>query len=281
VTALVTVVVHYVLSPAAVSANGSIGAAPAACNAFFLQESRCGDFGSDVSLWSLSYEFWFYVTFAAAAIAFFAFARRRLLAGAVNVAVLIAATAVFGVHLYLYIPAWLFGVVVAEISNRPQVATRIALRPSRYLALAVGAVGCGMIVTNLVQPSRPVLMLVIGVPAALLTLVASRVGPLLNGRRLVRLTAWLGDWSYSLYVLHAPLLVLLVGVAHEHGLTAGWRLVVGVYVATLVVLPVCWLVARGTERHTMIVRRVMFAGVSTLVRRDRTAERLPLPAESP
>ena len=72
----------------------------AACNAVFLMHAQCEPFGTNGPLWTLAFEFWFYVLFAAFMALLHAFRTRNIAVGAVLVAVIVAGTLLFGVQVY-------------------------------------------------------------------------------------------------------------------------------------------------------------------------------------
>jgi exopolysaccharide production protein ExoZ len=79
-------------------------------------------------------------------------------------------------------------------------------------------------------------VMLFGVPAAVIVWAALQIEPYLRGR-IARIAAYLGDASYSLYLTHSVLFMLLVPLAKLSGLPApvliplGWLLAVGCSVA--------------------------------------------------
>jgi peptidoglycan/LPS O-acetylase OafA/YrhL len=77
-------------------------------NLFFLQGIRVPIFGSDAPLWSLSYEFWYYIMFPLLLIA--AVSSRRIGYRAFSIAAAIAVAVFCGKDISLYYLIWLMGV---------------------------------------------------------------------------------------------------------------------------------------------------------------------------
>ena len=223
----------------------------AACNAGFLMESRCETYGTDTALWSLGYEFWFYLVFPAVCLVVLAAFRKRPAVALGNLLVVVAITVLFGPGLYLLIPAWLLGVVVAEVLRQPWAKRNL----DRIWLLVVATVilAMAMIANTVIDLNRPLRTAAIGVPAALLIVVAVPVGRRLRGP-LIELPARMGDWSFSLYVYHAPMLVLLIAITYTSGLLEKLGPVLGAYLAAAVVVPIAWVCSRFTERYTPQVR---------------------------
>jgi peptidoglycan/LPS O-acetylase OafA/YrhL len=81
-------------------------------NLFFLQVSVADTFGSDSALWSLAYEFWFYILFP---LGIFAFARRTQLGKRIVSATFLLAIAWFGRVYFILFPIWLLGALLAVL----------------------------------------------------------------------------------------------------------------------------------------------------------------------
>lgn len=226
----------------------------AACNGAFLQESRCPPFGVNESLWSLSYEFWFYVVFAAACAAFAAARRHHPRTAMFNVAVLAGAVAIFGPHLFLLIPAWLLGVVVALV---PRTWMGRRLRGPAWLGAAVIVLALTMLASSLIGLGRIELTAMVGIPALLVVLAASRIDavPPWLGTAL-RPASTLGRVSFSTYVFHVPFVAVGAAAIVRLGLLQRVGLPVLSYALVALVLPVTWALWWLTERHTPVVRQL-------------------------
>jgi peptidoglycan/LPS O-acetylase OafA/YrhL len=237
--------------------EGAPGVRTATCNVEFLQRARCDPYGSNDSLWSLSYEFWFYILFAGAAVALAAAARRNVLRSFVGVGIVVFALSSFGFRLLWLLPAWLLGVCIAEWERRTSYAAvtgRFSLhRPAIAAALLLVAVAA----SNLLNPTLRIRFLLVGLGAAPLILALARHDVRLKtraGRRLWQSSARLGPWSYSLYVFHLPIVVLGAAVL-RHERPASWVVsVVMVYGVALVVMTFVYPLSLLTERHTPWVR---------------------------
>jgi peptidoglycan/LPS O-acetylase OafA/YrhL len=226
------------------------------CNVGLLQSSRCSPLGSNASLWSLSYEFWFYVLFAGAAFAAAGFARRRWLAAIGGLVVAAAAVAIFGPKLLSLLPAWLYGVVVSMLPHR---APR---RAGWWIAAAIlGVTGYTLVSAAAKMTATQdvgTLYLLIGFFAAPLVWLLAAANP--DPSRLVkpfRFFAWLGNWSFSICAFHMPLLMILTLTVTQHlrgsapllftfGYGSAFIAILGIYPLYLV-----------SERHLPTWRRVM------------------------
>jgi peptidoglycan/LPS O-acetylase OafA/YrhL len=226
----------------------------AGCNLVFLQDGRCAAFGSDRSLWSLGYEFWFYIVFAAVAALLYCLGRRAIRGAAVAGAVLVGALWVYGPHLLWLIPAWLLGVGIAELQRAwPGLGS---WSPRWRATVTIGCLvlcACGMLASNVLQPPRWQMFLLVGLAASPLVLVLAVWDPTPPAwfRSALDLAAWLGVWSFTLYVFHLPLVVLLGVSALNAGVPAGVASSYALlFVATAACYPFYWLV----EAHTARIR---------------------------
>ncbi len=72
----------------------------------------------------------------------------------------------------------------------------------------------------------------------------------------------LADWSFSLYVVHSPLIVFLAVLIGGHegalSLQPSWGAFLQFAMVLIVTLWLCWLFAQMTERHTESVRRWVY-----------------------
>lgn len=232
------------------------------CNVIFLQESRCEPYGSNDALWSLAYEFWFYVLFAAVTAAIFGLTRRRWTQVAVGVCVIGITFVAFGPLVLTLLPAWLLGVAVAVMERRlPKNGQNPAwFPPHRWWtfagALAILAVGLAYATTSFSYGSdstRIWRLLVVGIASVPLIAVLARHAPA-NGNRLLRLFSRSSDWSYSSYVYHEPIVkvfIFLAGSVFAHGRGSALPLIYVIAFLGYLVAIGLWFV---TERKTDVVR---------------------------
>jgi len=222
-------------------------------NLFFLQSVITPVFGSNGPLWSLSYEFWYYILFPAMALAGFAWPgiRNRLLYAA------LAATLLWfvGPQIGLYFLIWLAGVLAGHLRRSTDVESRglqsmmsIAAGLIFFFALAWGRTH---------RFSSDVLTdYAIGLCFALWLFA------LIHGSRqgvsafYAHAAKKLSGFSYTLYLTHFPALLLLRALCDPQG---SWQpdvrhLFYGFWIA-LIMLSYAYIVAEFTEARTAGVRR--------------------------
>jgi peptidoglycan/LPS O-acetylase OafA/YrhL len=218
---------------------GHLSVLTAIGNALFLQGRWVHTYGSDGPLWSLGYEFWYYLLFPAA---FLALRRRSVTA----LGIVALAAVAGGEQTLLYFPAWLAGVGAYVVARRRAPAPSPSVILSLGLALVVTCAAC----QKLGLPG-PVAALADATVCGLFLVASSRAGAL-------RFGTWGASFSYSLYVVHLPVVVIACallnrsGVKHPLG-AHGLELFVAVSAAAVVA---GWLTGRFVESRTAAVREV-------------------------
>jgi peptidoglycan/LPS O-acetylase OafA/YrhL len=225
------------------------------CNLAMLQSFYCPAYGSNIPLWSLSYEFWFYVVFGLSVLLMAARGWARIAAAVAVVAVLI----LLGVNFLLLLVAWLFG--VAAYLWQPK-----ALQQPMLSAIAFVGLTC---LSRVIQGPEfgaavlqsSVTMLQAAAFAWLLLSMRHVESPLLE--RFSGVGKHLASFSYTLYLIHFPLMLFVLGVmarligrnAFMSGFSPASLEGVGVYLAAfLIVMALAWLFSRATEAHTHKIR---------------------------
>jgi len=181
-------------------------------NLGFLQTILVQPLGSNEALWSLAYEFWYYLLFPMFYIGIWGkgSAATRISLVIVGLVTLFAV----GRGIALYFPIWLLG---SALCFAPQMRT-LHNRPLLfYLATSIaGLIFLGGAMLGHIGAVKALFrnsviatdyLTAIGF-ATFLAVVLQHTQPMKNGCY-VRLSQWLANFSYSLYVVHLPLLVFL------------------------------------------------------------------------
>lgn len=237
-------------------AGGSLSAESAACNAAFLQVSRCNTYGSNDSLWSLSFEFWFYVIFAAAVVAVWSALRRAWVPASAGVMVCVATVLIFGVGLFVLIPSWLLGAALAAASNRWKktgVPSWLPMARKRTLLTSVGLTMAAMLASNVLSPPDWVRFTMVGLASAPLILLTA-LRPWGQGSRVVGCVAQLGSISFSLYVFHLPLAKFFAAAFATTGGAGSVGNTLAVYALTALAVALSIPLWALTENRTSYVR---------------------------
>ncbi|MDG2534904.1 acyltransferase [Sphingomonas sp. HITSZ_GF] len=219
----------------------------ALANLVFLQAVAAPVFGSNSPLWSLAYEFWYYIWFPAL---WLLFARRRASIMLVTLVVGLAAPAM----LLRFVP-WLCGAGLFFAYRWACTTRKIGRRALGWTVLLLGGAGLAValvlsrVATDIPDVEIPIALTFAVTLFGLCLVVPPRLG-------LVRALGFYGAHaSYSFYVIHFPLALLLAAALtpparltpDAHGLAV----VALIFAATLAA---AWLFSRVTERHTAILR---------------------------
>ena len=220
-------------------------------NFFFLQSIISPVFGSNGPLWSLSYEFWYYIVFPPLILATAAWVGTRI-------RILYAALALFllwfvGPQISLYFLIWLVGALVGRL---PRITRFKSLSPA--WPLLGGLIFVGALAWSRTHRLSSDLLTDYIVAFCF----ALWLYTLLLGSREDASPAYvygakkLAGFSYTLYLTHFPLLLLLRGLLNPQG---NWQpdprhLVYALGIALLMLSFTYW-VAEFTEAHTAGERR--------------------------
>jgi peptidoglycan/LPS O-acetylase OafA/YrhL len=216
-------------------------------NYAFLQGIYVPTFGSNGALWSLAYEFWYYIAFPFLACALWP--RLTILQRVMNGVLLIAAVIFMGRYAALSGLAWLMGVGIHYLPPLP--VKRSIVR----WALISGAIVAGGVAAEWFRQTRS-----IGADSLMGCAVTGVIYVLVHSSRqhLPATYVWtarlLSRSSYTLYLVHLPLLVFLAGwiapvrwVPDLRHLSAG----LGIFVVVMVYAHLVWFFF---EKRTRAIR---------------------------
>lgn len=233
-------------------------------NAAFLQEIVTPTFGSNGPLWSLSYEFWYYMMFPCLALALLG---RTTAPTRIAFALALLAIMVFvGPLIASYFLIWLFGLAVFLMppAGRGGLTPKVwwtALTVVAAVAMAALAFsrsgGLGLIGNDFVVASAFAILVY------LLAQAPARTADPAQGRTgFGQLAHFLAAFSYTLYLIHLPILVFLTAWHVTRGGTR-WQpdathFAYGIGIAAITLL--CAAVfAHFTEARTGRIRAYLFA----------------------
>jgi peptidoglycan/LPS O-acetylase OafA/YrhL len=169
---------------------------------------RVQPFGSNVPLWTLSMEWWYYCLFA---LALLAFGRRSRLATALCILAMVLIGLALSKTILLWMVIWLMGVgcwAYWRYGRRrinPWLALAIFLATLTVSKLAEHTVKDAGVAVTFARDA----LVGVGYSALLIAMLKGGVRPVLG-----RLNARLADYSYSLYLVHFPVLLFFVAAAN-------------------------------------------------------------------
>jgi peptidoglycan/LPS O-acetylase OafA/YrhL len=244
----------YALAPVNIS-GAHTGVVAFLGNLAFLQDLHyVTTFGSNLPLWSLAFEFWFYVAFPAMVALMLprTGTKGRVVAGGL---ILWSLFLLRGNLMFFAI--WLAGVAIAYFPRQP-----IRVTPDRARALAAAGIvflagTLGFWVGKGGKRTGEILI-ALGTVLVIFAFSHAYTGAALKGRApFGRYASRLAKSSFTLYVVHAPILLFLSAttIRRREALwqpTAG-RMVAGA-VLTAVIVGLAEVISWGTERRTASVR---------------------------
>jgi peptidoglycan/LPS O-acetylase OafA/YrhL len=222
-------------------------------NLFFLQSVISPVFGSNGPLWSLSYEFWYYILFPALMIAAATWigVRSRLLYFGLAVVLFWF----IGTQISLYFLIWLMGTLIGRLRRLDWPGS------SCGMALASAIAGLPFVVVLAWIRSHPQFSermgdFAVSVSFSLWIYVLIQISRENVSPAYAKATKNLAGFSYTLYLVHFPALLLLRGALDPAG---NWEpnlrhLAYGAAIALLILL-YSYLVAECTEARMATVRR--------------------------
>lgn len=213
-------------------------------NAFFMQTLWKFQFGTNLSLWSIAHEFWYYAIFPCmiGVMYFRGLAKLVALAVAAGIVLMIAASNSALVFAYCF-PVWLAGAAASLLHGRLKIALAVicAAIPSVLMMFSEARISDG------IQRNIVIGMLVIGV-----ILLSDYIR--LDWAK--KTAHFLSKYSYSLYAVHLPFLFFLLSLGsvppvkqsmNAHGIS--------MFFAYMVIINIFgYLLWHVTERHTHKVR---------------------------
>jgi peptidoglycan/LPS O-acetylase OafA/YrhL len=224
-------------------------------NLFFLQTIVCHTYGSNGPLWSIANEFWYYVLFPMGLLACQKFIRKAFAAAVLLSVSALGITLILGPVKIVGFLIWMAGFVVVILWER----WRLATSGSRAAYLFLSAL---IWMTCLSAARLERLSPLISDVAVGLAFSAFLFGVLQLDFRIrpaglyLRSAHLFAGFSYSLYVLHFPLLLFLRAwiVPGQRWQPDGRHIFYGFGIG-VAILTFAWLVARVTENKTADVRR--------------------------
>lgn len=218
-------------------------------NLLFLQTIFLQPFGTNASLWSLSYEFWYYVLFPIVLIA--CAGSGRLMLRILSALVAAGMLYLFGTELAKYFVVWLFGVAIAVAPPK------LTNQKRRLAILAFGAVFLVALVAmlraklNLYMSDLILSAALAPLVWAILHLKTSTLPELYR-----KMARGLSNISFTLYAVHMPILALVSAILMPqwHTLPMSARSLVMMAGVYGVVFAAAWLIYLMFEKRTDDIR---------------------------
>ncbi|MGA8782311.1 MAG: acyltransferase [Terracidiphilus sp.] len=220
-------------------------------NAVFLQSFPLPDdrlhqfptFGSNVPLWSLSYEFWYYIGFPFIVLALSR--KTSWFAKLVYFVLLLAWSWFVGLTVLVYSIPWLLGVAIRTL---PPFPSRRSWARRGALTVALAMLILGFVAGSLVNPWLQDIFIGECTAALIWISVSGTAVPLVGWYG--RMAHGAAKNSYTLYLLHLPFLVFLKAALHVPQFLPSWLTLLPALGILALILAYVRLVYLLFERHT-------------------------------
>jgi len=221
-------------------------------NLFFLQSARFPVFGSATPLWSLSYEFWYYMMFPILLLIISVNTGQTYRVG--YLALIAAIAWLVGPQILLYLLIWLCGAAAAYILGW-QLRYKFTVS-SRMMALStvalLGALGLSRVCSMRSEIGAD---LIASIAFATWILILAHASARPPSAIYAKYARGLAGFSYTLYLVHFPFILFLrTGLLHGHPWQPSARHLMFGLLVSVAVIAYAYAVASITEAKTAAVR---------------------------
>jgi len=173
-------------------------------NMIYLQDIIHPTFGSNGALWSLAYEFWFYIIFP---LLLFLFSSNKRNYKIVAFTAIVTMFYFLGLKGFIFLLIWFIGVLVYSLYKEEDINKKI--KQSKYKIILILAFICTLLMSFVCRTWGLIADLFLGISFGLLLLV------ILNSKEissiyLRKIATFIANISFSMYAIHLPILVLII-----------------------------------------------------------------------
>jgi peptidoglycan/LPS O-acetylase OafA/YrhL len=212
-------------------------------NILFLQEIHTTPFGSNGALWSLSYEFWYYLIFPVLALA--------IIKKSWNYALIsILLFAFVGKTVSLYFIVWGLGYIILLL---PQLKIKSFILKLSLLITSTIAFSISVLLSALQQLSYPDVIIAICFATLVYFILSFMNHNSDKINTLYKIPKFFAEFSYSLYLVHTPFIVFIYALCLKLGFNKWDPSLKNILIGSLIVVITIaygWLVSKVTEAKT-------------------------------
>jgi peptidoglycan/LPS O-acetylase OafA/YrhL len=222
-------------------------------NLFYLQTILCSTFGSNGPLWSLANEFWYYVLFPVALGAGIAWARRSVRTAIPLTGLVFCLGFFLGSEKLIGFLIWISGCALVFAYSRMRL--RAPGKVIAYILASSVILGVCLLSARTANGSALGSDLAVGIAFTLFLFGILQLEAGASSPSYANAARFFAGFSYSLYVLHFPLLLFLRAwvVPEQRWQPTAANGAFGVLIGA-VVLTIAWIVSRFTESKTHVAR---------------------------
>lgn len=171
-------------------------------NVFFLQNISVRTYGSNIPLWSLSSEFWYYLIFP---LLYFCYVERKIYVKIILLAFACIAFYFIGINISLYFLIWLMGFAVVLLHEKFSRPNKLFINVLLFVSTILMVLVLNVIRTKGNKFIGNDFSLGIVIAIFIFCLVNKNI----NNKIFLKISTFFSETSYSLYVIHMPLSILL------------------------------------------------------------------------
>lgn len=216
-------------------------------NIFFLQKIIVDPFGMNGPLWSLSYEFWYYLLFPCLLLTIYS----KTIGKKIFYLTLFSLIAFFvGSKIMLYFLVWMLGAIIPFfklLNLKSKVTKRVIILFS--LALLLISMNYPASIATFTKDIK------VGITSAFFVYIVISLYNKETSNSNINIPQYLAGFSFTLYLAHYPLAnLILTWLVSPSWPFSETTLLIKVVLA-LFVLIYSWILAMITERHTEVIRK--------------------------
>lgn len=242
-------------------------------NLFFLQGIFVSQYGSNAPLWSLNYEFWYYILFPLIFILFFQ--NKSKLTKTIQLVLIVSIMLLIGKKMNTYFLIWLMGTLTLVLPHikflTGKFSAIIALLLVTGTVFIHPLVMTGRLFTHQWTPNPYILNLTISVFFSYLiyTLMHSNSKHIkkAENKMFAKFSKFLSSFSFSLYLIHYPIINTFYYWGAKNGFTGLQPNLLGIFMEILLVLLICiiaFFFSKVTEAKTGVVRKFLLTKTGSL-----------------
>lgn len=218
-------------------------------NVFFTQKILVDPYGMNGPLWSLTYEFWYYILFPCLVLIIVA---KKKSTKVINAMLFILISLFVGQHIMLYFLIWLLGALIPFIK-------KITIK-NKLVVTTLMIISSVILVRSLMYPASSATFLLdfrVGLACALFIYCIVSFYNDIQVIHKFNLAKHLASFSFTLYLAHYPLAnIILTWLVSPLWPFEETSILIKIILATLV-LTYAWGLALLTERHTDTLRKIV------------------------
>lgn len=253
-------------------------------NLFYLQNISVGTYGSNAPLWSLNYEFWYYMLFPAVFVLLAT--KRSWKLNLISLISIILIILMMNSRMDSYFAVWLVGTCVLLLPRIKYLTNRFIPFLAATLLLVIIPIRplmmTGRLFTNEWTENLLVIDLLIGLAFGFLIYslihnVSVKIRHI-DYKRLGKVSKLLAGFSFSLYLIHYPIINTVYYWSKNRGFSGLQPSFTSVFIEIILILFICliaYLFSKFTEGQTHKVRSLLLGrkGVFIFSRRNKVVSK--------